>query len=220
MSYDPVFARTVEILLTGNVVCQVSSEREHQFLSQDANRERVEHHLGLMGRGLAQTRDLSGFYATYRHLDANARRIITEQFKQAAQQWEALLHWMRISRQVSPNGRPLAPGDVIQESAWLSAIENSSGLQTEMDTLAARFGLRGKSQDPKDRLRNLLDRLQKMGFLEPIGGSGAMFRATARWSLIREQLEFVRQYEGIVAEERTEEAQTATQQRELLDGTQ
>lgn len=220
MSTDPLFRATMEHLLQGGVVCAVATPEIHNYLASTANQERVRTYLSPLGRGLAQTRDLVSFYAVYLDTDdASTRRILRHQFDDLTNNWEAMIRWLRMSRSTSEQHHPIMAMDVISESEWLKAIESSSALQDELEVIATKFGLRGKVRDPRQRLRHLLEKLNKMGYLEPIGTSGSMYRATGKWSLLRDLMEWVRQQEGIEEAEREEEEELSQDQEDLFHGT-
>ncbi|MCO7233947.1 MULTISPECIES: hypothetical protein [unclassified Cobetia] len=219
MSYDPRFAATIEGLLKGEVLCPVSANEAHDYLSTLEGQDRVRHYLAEIGHGLEKTRDGSGYYCVY--LDTESRSVrhrIRHQFESAVRDWEALLRWLRLSRQASQSSQPLKVKDVVRESEWLAAIENSSMMQEELEVIATRFQVQSQSRDAKVRLRHLLEKLCKLGYLVAIDSSGAIYQATGKWSLLQDQLEFVMEREGIVAEER-EAALSEPQQEGLFLGT-
>ncbi|QFU02079.1 hypothetical protein FIU83_10540 [Halomonas sp. THAF5a] len=220
MSSDPLFRATLEHLLQGGVVCSVATPEIYHYLSSSGTQERVRGYLNPLGRGLAQTRDMVSFYAVYLDTeDASTRHILRHQFADLTNSWEAMIRWLRMSRSTSEQHHPIMAMDVVSESEWLKAIESSSALQEELEVIATKFGLRGKVRDPRQRLRHLLEKLHKMGYLEPLGTSGAMYRATGKWSLLRDLMEWVRQQEGLAEAEREDEEAMSQEQEDMFHGT-
>lgn len=219
MSADPLFRLTIEHLLQGGVVCPVATPEAHGYLSSSDVQDRVRAYLSPLDRGLAQTRDLSSFYAVYLDIeDSSTRHLLRYQFIDLTNNWEALIRWLRMSRSTSDHQHPISVGETISESEWLKAIESSSVLQDELEVIAIKFGLRGKVRDPRQRLRHLLEKLDKLGYLEPLGASGALYRATGKWSLLRDLMEWVRQQEGIEEAELEEEEALSQEQEDMFHG--
>ncbi|WP_017429338.1 MULTISPECIES: condensin complex protein MksE [Halomonadaceae] len=219
MSQDELFRDCVERLLKGEVICPFSAPELYNYMARPGLYPRVEDFLGQIGRGISRTRDGHAFYAVYRDtVDQGTRSLIRNHFERLTTNWEGLLRWLRLARQASESGHPLYAGDIIRESDYLAAIENSTSLQEELEAIASKFGLKGKGRDPRHRLSHLLDRLEKDGFLQRVGTAGTIFKATGRWSILWDQLEFVYQQEGILDTQREQEQAEAPDQEGLFHG--
>lgn len=219
MSADPLFRDTVERLLSGDVVCLASCPDLYHYLQESEARDAVSLFLSRIGRDVALTRDDSAFYAVYLDVeDAGTRAQIRNHFERLTTNWEGLLRWLRLARRISPTGHPLQPMEMLYESQLLEAIENSSGLQVELEAIASKFQLKGQGKEPRHRLSQLLVRLERDGYLKQVGATGAIYQATGRWAVLWEQLEFVYQQEGILDAEREQAAAETPDQGGLFHG--
>ena len=101
-------------------------------------------------------------------------------------------------------------GDVIKESILLSAIENSASLGLQLEKIADKLQRAKGAINTKNRLRSVLDYLCTQGFLVSTSTSGAIYIATAKWSLLYDELEFIHSFDGF------EEVSTQPVQTELF----
>ncbi|AXQ98784.1 hypothetical protein [Pseudoalteromonas piscicida] len=93
----------------------------------------------------------------------------------------------------------------LHESELLSAIEESSSLNLQLDNIAHQFNRAQKSTEVKSKLRSILNFLENEKYFTSIGNTGSVYIATAKWSLIYDQLEFIRMYDGFEEEEPVEQ---------------
>lgn len=218
MSFDPLFRGTVEQLITGVIICPVTEPEKFDYLADSVSIDKVQHYLAQIGRGLSCTRDGNGYYAVALDLDDKGTRArIRNEFERITGQWEPLIRWLRMSQQVATDKHPIAFNDTVSEGDWLKAIEASSALQEELEIICLKMQIK-KAQDARQRLRALFEKLQKDGFLKSKGPSGALFQATARWSLLKDQMEFVTQQEGIIAANNARAAEDHQEQEALFHG--
>ena len=211
---NATFRHVIEKLLQGELLCEVSDEPGYLYLQLEDNLDRVNQHLAVLGRGVALTSDMTGYYCVYLDVeDKGVRNRLNHQFHALATKWEALLMWLRLTRQLSPEAHPLSARDILKESELLGAIESSSALQAELESIAQRFQIRGKV-DPRTRLNQLLRFLEKEGFL--VERHPSVYQATARWSMLQDQMEFIRQQEGIQLADREYDQASAQEQEQLI----
>jgi hypothetical protein len=88
-------------------------------------------------------------------------------------------------------------GHRLNESELLQAIEESTALNSQLDDIASRFKIQSKALESKSKLRTIIKYLTDSEYLKVLGSTGSVFIATAKWSLMYDQLEFVLQYEGV-----------------------
>lgn len=196
---NSTFRHVVESLLQGKLLCEVSDPESYLYLQSVTAQDSINQYLSKLGRGIAMTADQAGFYCVYLDVDDRATRSkLTRQFMQLATHWEALLLWLRLTRQISANSHPVGYKDTLKESELLASIEQSTSLQAELESIANRFQIKGRS-GPRSRLTELLKFLCSEGFLVEL--SPSIYQGTARWSMLQDQMEFIRNQDGIQIEE-------------------
>ena len=122
-------------------------------------------------------------------------------------------------RNIDSDSRPIDAGTRLNESELLAAIEESSSLSTQLENIAHKFKKGGKSSESKVKLQTVIQYLSDQQYLMPIGSSGSVYIATAKWSLLYDQLEFIRSHEGY-SEEVNEQDNPPDQQINMFDGNQ
>jgi hypothetical protein len=202
------FESCIEALLNGEVLCEVTENELFRYLSDHENLSSIQKYLHQIGRKVITTRDKAGFFCAYRDLsNPKHRAAVKRQFEGAQGALEGLILWLRLVRRTDPDSRPIEAGYRLMESELLAAIEGSASLNSQLDEIAHRLRRDQKSIESKTKLRGLLKYLTDHGFLKSIGGSGAVYIATAKWSLIYDQLDFICQFEGIELTEPRSEVQ-------------
>lgn len=211
MSYSPIFEEVIMQLLAQSVVCEISSPECFRFIEQEHNREQIDKHLHAIGRHLAQTSDKLGYFCAYNVLDTSKKRSRTQkQFESFVIDLEGIIDWLRLVRSIDQDSRPLVAGAQVKESELLSAIEESNSLKQQLESISQKLKTGGKSTEARAKLTAVLKYLVEQNYLKPMGGTGTQFMATAKWSLLYDQLDFIRSYDAIEIASETE------QQRELL----
>lgn len=205
---NQTFRATVEALLEGKILCSVSNSALYQYLCNDSSLDEVNQYLVRLGRGVARTYDHAGFYCVYLDIESRGvRRETIAHFERLATDWEALLIWLRLTRQVSTNAHPISAGDVVRESELLASIESSPDQQKDLEDIINRFRIKGRASGPREQLSRIIDYLKTEGFL--IEMSEMTYMGTARWSMLQEQMEFIREQDGIEEAKASEEEQEA-----------
>jgi len=190
------FSDCVEALLAAKVICETSEDGLYRYLRSEASRTEVNGFLYRLERILLVTNDQAGYYCGYVHPE-QFRPKIRRQFEVVASEFDGLVQWLRWARSATNADRPLMARDTIRESDLLAAIEDSPVLQTQLLDVAHKLKPGRAQGDPKQKLRAVLEYLADNDYLKCLSGASSVYVATAKWSLLYEQLEFVRQFEGI-----------------------
>lgn len=208
MNYNPAFAKTMERLLSGEVICEIAYREGFDLLNDPRQFTLINDTLTHMGRRLAKTEDGVGYYAVYRDLnDPGLRRSIQNRFARIAGDWEPLCHWLKLTRKISHDRYPIHAGDMLSLSNLLASVEDSVSSQKDVEKIARRFKVSTR-KDTKSQLEGILKHLEDEGYLVPYGASGASYKATSRWSLLMEMMAYIQRQEGILAEEVADDEMT------------
>lgn len=200
------FKDTIETLLGGHIICSVSHPDLYRFMQGEGKEAEVNNYLSKMDKGVATTADKSGIYCVYNDLDdKEVKKIMVKRFKELAVNWEALLEWLKMSRELSIGVKSLAHGDTLRESELLAAIEGSSRLQDDLSRVLEKFNIKlGGVRTASERLTRLIEYLRINGFL--VRQSESIYKCTARWSLLSDQLNYVRVQDNILSDKLAEDA--------------
>ena len=200
------FENCVEELLSQNIICEVSNPEGFAYLDNSEHEESINNFLHRIGRKVVRTRDKKGFYCVFSSIEETKKRNAVERhFENVIVNLEGLINWLRLVRNAGNESRPIEAGMRLHESELLSAIEESSSLNLQLDNIAHQFNRAQKSTEVKSKLRSILNFLENEKYFTSIGNTGSVYIATAKWSLIYDQLEFIRMYDGFGEEEPVEQ---------------
>jgi len=202
------FEKCIESLLSQEVICEVSNAENFNYLEKQEHQDEVSEFLHRIGRKVIKTRDQKGYYCVFSSIDSQKKRnAVLRQFEHVIANLEGLIDWVRLVRSIDSDARPIEPGLRIYESEFLAAIEESSSLKVQLESIAKKLKRSPNSNEARTKLRSILQYLVEENFLNSMGSSGSVFIATAKWSLIYDQLEFIRCYDGFEDEVVHEEQQ-------------
>ena len=191
------FETCIEHFLGMNVICEVGTPEEFHYLEDPMNFDKVHRFLMQIGRSIVKTRDQKAYYCVYTTLDDNEkRRTAQRQFDAVMSDFDGLVDWIRLVRNVSDNARPLETGDHLKESELLQAIENSNSISEQLERIAQKFKRAQGSLTTKNKLRSVLAYLKDRGFFIVAGTTGSVFTATGKWSLLYDELEYIHSFDG------------------------
>jgi len=201
------FESCIEALLNRAIICEVTNPELYRYLLDDENLNAAQKFLQQIGRKVVKTRDKAGFYCAYRDLEnPKHRAAVKREFQFVQSTFEGLILWLRLVRRTHSDSRPIEAGYRLTESELLAAIESSGALNSQLDEISHRLRRDQKSQESKTKLRGVLKYLTDNAFFVSTGGSGSVYLATAKWSLVYDQLDYICQFEGIdITESKGEE---------------
>jgi hypothetical protein len=193
------FTTLIETLLAGKIICEASAEHLYRYLEDEYNAREVDDYLRRIGRTLVTTEDKAGFYAAYTNLDRQeSRREVRQLFREAANDLEPLVHWLRLVRAADPSGTPLSCGDVLRESELILAVENAPSLAQRVERLSRSGLFSNQASGPKKQISAIVRKLCENGYVVERGN---VYLATARWSRLYELMDFIATHEHLDTEE-------------------
>lgn len=88
---------------------------------------------------------------------------------------------------------------MIKLSDLLASIESSKQLELQLADITAKLGRQTK--EAKKQLHSLVEFLENDGYLHSVSSTGALYKATAKWSLLYDQLEYIGKYQHLHSSE-------------------
>lgn len=200
MSNNPLFQQCVKALLEGEILCQYRHEALTNYLSEQANLDRVDAYLEPLNRQVRQTSSKDAWLCAYIHLDSEeAKANVRAEFSEVVNHMEALVHWLRLAKNADSHGMVIAPGDHITQSKLLASLENAQDLCRSLDALTEKGLFKSSASKTEAKLAAVLNKLAEMGYLKKLSGSGTVYQATGKWSWLYDTLSFIQRHEGIEA---------------------
>ena len=201
--------------MSKKVICEYAYPVEHAFLSTSINLTEMNEYLFKISKKVVKTSDGLGLRCVYIDVDcAEKKRSVQKDFEELTQVLEGLVTWLRLARHIDVDSRPIMAGSILFESDLLAAIEESQPLASQLELIAKKLKRAQKSIESKTKLSSVLGYLVNEGYLLNKAGTGSIYQATAKWSLLYDQLEFLAKAEGMLDVE--EEASGVSQQMEIF----
>lgn len=197
------FSEIIHLLLEGEIIDNVRFKELYDRLQDHENLNKINEYLERIERCCQLTKDSSGYYCIYSNIrQKNARQTIQKQFNDLVGKLEPIIDWMRLCRTTQEQNKTITYGDIIQQGTLLTAIEQSQHLQTQLKDIVHKLGRSSLTSASKDQLESVLRFLVAERYLHPTGGdTGSVYVATAKWSLLYEQLEYIASCEHIKHEQ-------------------
>jgi len=202
MSCNPLFKECVEKLLLGKVICETSSPDIFGFLVMNGNKKDVSDYIQRIGLNLSMTKDMKGYYGSIAEPSSGDKKSIRSRFDHVAKSLEGLILLMIMLKSMSPRSRPINAMDSLNESTLTAAIEDAPNLEGLLNEVTLKLKI-GQSGGPKSKISALLKYLDQQEYLSPQDKHGLLYKATAKWSLLYDQLEFIQKNESIPLKEDT-----------------
>ncbi|ENV16179.1 hypothetical protein [Acinetobacter guillouiae] len=196
------FANSIEQLLRGEIIDIWMDKSLYTDLCQSDNLDEVNAYLSRLNRMCIRSNDGNGFYCAYLNIDhPEIQKTIQRQFNEFVSKIEAIVQWMRLCRTLTNDSKPIEYGDVISKGQLLINVEQSQLGSEQLKKLAQKLGKQSTSTNASDQLQFVLNYLQEEKYLILAGhDAGTTYRATAKWSLFYEQLEYISACEQIPAD--------------------
>lgn len=190
-----MFSKIIHILLNGEIIDSVRYSAEYDLLRNPNFLQEINQYLLIMDRACISTKCDSGYYCVYTTINGNnALETVRRDFNELMMKIEPLLNFMRICMSCSDNQKPIVVNEVIQFSQYLAVIENSSHLQHLLKNTVTLLN-RSTAAQLTTQLESVFKYLEDNHYFILI--SANVYRATAKWDLLYEQLEFIAEQEDI-----------------------
>ena len=195
---NPIFTQVVTSLLKAEVICAVKDRVAFDYLRVESNKSEVQTYLKALGRDVRSTSTQDAFICCYTNInDPQVKASSQEQFKIAAKEFQPLVEWLCLVMDCNPTGTPIRAGDIIAKGEILERIEQSQVLYSRLAHLAGNRVFGSRSQDAVGQLQQILAKLVEWGYFISFGHAGTRYQATGRWSVLYDQLGFIRTYEAL-----------------------
>lgn len=212
-----MFEQVVTLLLSGKVICGITHEDEFLWLSiaDGMNANLIDEYLNRINRKVRVTSEKDGYFCVYNdHTTQSATQDIKKQFAEIMNDLAPLVYWLSLTQSITGSDRPLRSGDVVSESVLLSAIESVPDHESRLTRITDQGAFKSVSSEPKKRLSFLLTKLVDKDYLVKFGSSGSQFKATGKWTLLYDIMNFIAAHEGI--NQQNDNAESSNAQKELI----
>ena len=198
---------TLETLLAGKFICQVSNSKLYQQLQDEATRSKVNETLAELGRHLCHTEHYEVYYCTYSDLSQvqDAKRV-RNQFETIRDQIAPVLSFITLQMRAEGRDAVLISGDTVKFHDLLSSIEQEQAHLNDLKQLG-RYELFKKIRSKtasQERLITVLETLEKEGYIVLTNNESSIYQVSGKIEYFYSCLDFIRDHEQIPLEEEDE----------------
>jgi hypothetical protein len=198
----------IEALLQGQFLCQVSSPALYQELQDGDVQEKVKKTLASLGRELRHTENKEAYYCAFTDLsNPKDGRQIQSLFEQLRNQIAPVVHFLTLTMRIRNSDATLISGDTLEFHHLLSNIEAEPAYSIDL-TQMGRYSLfkkAGSKSTNQDRLKVILEIMEKEGYLTLVNTQSAIYQVTGKMQYFYNCLEFIRDYEQIPLQEEADQ---------------
>jgi hypothetical protein len=198
--------RVLELLLSGEFVCQTKDEDAYRYLLSSANREEIERNLNIMNRHLASAADGEVYFAAYQTLGEAERGHITSQFHEVANHLMPLIEWLLVVQEAMGNDMPLSQGVNIRLNELQTIVEDTPAYSEQISKIA-RYSLFGSQSKELDaQLKLIFKRLVEQGYLVKPNQDKQIYTATGKIDYLFDVIKFIDETENLQLAQKAEDA--------------
>lgn len=198
--------RVIELLLSGEFICEVSHEDAFEFLKQPQQLNQVENHLSLLNRKVTCAAEGSVFFAAYQQIDERERKHLNSQFQEIAANLMPMVEWLLLVQEASGTDSPLTQGSPIRLTELQSTIEDTPAFSDQLSKIAAMRLFGSSSTTVDGQLKQIFKRLTELGYLIKPNVEKAIYIATGKIDYLVEVLKFIDETEALSLAEQAEDA--------------
>ncbi len=206
-----MFKKTIQKLLTGQVICETADAECYQFLSNESNQQRVQDFLGNVDRDLTYLDSADAYYCTFQKVDADNNHELTVLFSNMRSHFRPLVEFLDVLLTASQSDLPIRAKSIININELFEPFEHDQTLREQLRRLSSIKPFKTNKIESREQLVFLFQKLEEMGYLIRKNPGSSRYFATARFDLIYLLIEFLNDSERVELPENEQQ-----QQEELL----
>ena len=195
-----MFQTTVELLLQGHTICQVSQPDAYRYLSEQSLFEKVNDYLRLINRKVKVIEDGLAFVACYCTIEEENRADIRQQLRQVRDIFRPLVNFLDLAMTALVHDCAMRAGDTIRLSELLRGIEHEPTLKQQLALLTYKGIFKTSRNDISEQLNFILKKLAEAGYVQRLETGSTIYQITAKMNYIHELIDFINDSESLELE--------------------
>lgn len=184
-----MFERSVNALLSGAVICRYTDRDSFDFLSREENLDEVNSYLGRISKRVCQPSNGGAFFLVHSDPRTARRADIANLHKKILNDVRPVLHFLDLCMAASRTDAALRPGDEINASAIVAAIDADNKLRSDLQDLVAMLP-RATGNTNRERFDSVLKRLEGWGYIRLENAEREIYRATGMIEVFHDLIAF------------------------------
>ena len=198
------FADIAKKFIQGKFICEYSCPDDHAFLAKPGMADEMREYLQKMEFSLSTPQEGNGFYCSYlypKHNQADLKR----QFTEIINSLSPLVSFLTLVQQSCGDDDVIRPGDILRMTEIQGVIEDTTALSNQLDKIVRHSLFISKSPTVEGKLKQVFNRLMEMDYLASSNPAHQIYTATAKWSLLIDQIRFINDTEQLSLEQLSDE---------------
>ncbi|MCW8996248.1 MAG: hypothetical protein OQK77_10595 [Psychromonas sp.] len=206
-----MFKETVQLLLTGAVICETAFADEFEFLKADENYQRVADFLANLDRDLTYLESADAYYCTFIQVEQNNSAELSCLFTDIRSSFRPLVEFLDLLLTASQTDLPLRAKSIVNINELFEPFEHDQTLRDQLRRLTSIKPFKTNKLETREQLFFIFQKMEEMGYLVRKNSGSSRYYATARFDLIYLLIEFLNDSERVELPENEQQ-----QQEELL----
>lgn len=188
---------TLTALQQGQFVCQYTQPELHRYLSEEANRGRINRDFSPFGYEVATVADEVYYLAYADPSEGASAKKIRAKFEQYRDLMNPVVSFLGLLQRAGKKTEARNAGDRFQFSDLLEPLVNNPAHGQQLDKLISRAPFKTTKAHPAEKLQAVLDGMVKLGFLVSLNKTQAVYVFTGKIEHFHKALAFIFESEEI-----------------------
>lgn len=186
--FDQQFTMAIDTLLQGSIVCPIAQPDIYNYLLNESNNSRVNHHLQQTGRMLS-TIEKEIFYCSYISLDAERKKFTRQNIKQIEHELRPIVEFLSLILRSFTQDETLYTGDEVKLSLLVGKIESDKSLQKSLSRLVILS--KSKPKDTvTDNVKQIIRYMVNIGILKQVDSTVDIYVCTGKIAYVLSFMEY------------------------------
>lgn len=184
-----MFDHAINSLLAGSVICRYTDREGYEYLSQENSMEDANRFLGRIGKRVVSPSGGGAFFLVPTDLGAVKKAEITALHKKVLSEVRPVLGFMDLCMSAMRTDSTLRPGDQINVSVIMAAIDTENKLRSDLQDLISILARAGGATD-RERLESVITRLESWGYIKSENAEREIYCATGMIDVFHDTVAF------------------------------
>ena len=200
----------VELLLSGQFICQTTNEDAYRYLQSGENRQLVEQQLSILNRRLASAADEQVYFSAYADIGEPEREQLSKQFEDVSNHLLPLIEWMLLVQEALNKDLSLSQGMNLRLNELQTVIEDTPAYAEQLNKISryAMFGSKANELDAQ--LKLIFKRLVELGYLIRPNQDKQIYTVTGKIDYLFDVIKFIDETEQLSLAQQAEDAMAQT----------
>lgn len=203
MNESATFANVAQALMQGVFICQYSHPDFYAYLQKEQLLIEMEQYLHKIGLVLSKLNETEAYYCSYKQPKSHLNELKL-QFKTIIESLKPLVSFLTLIQQANNDDDVVRAGNILRLADIQIKIENSRFLEQQLNKIISHSLFKSTSTDINGKLKQLFRRLLEMDYLIQTNPNKQIYQATAKWTLLQEQIDFINDAEKLSLETLTD----------------